>query len=318
MALAAVLRRTGLTSGLVGLLSGAVLASGMLSTRTPGTGQVTGPGVEAATGAATEPGAPLRLIDLTTTGAGRDALDGDHDGWADWVERIEGSDAARAASRPTAVTLEIVGTIVCLRPAAHPGEVAVLDLSLPEGTVPGRDLLATFGSLVGLSPRGVAHTRLATLLRRLAAAGLLTGSGVSAEVGPGARAALRKRVAGMAVPLVGGGDDWDLGARLQRDLAGARTARLTIGLGRDGTSYLAVDNGTTLQWHAGRHRAGGRGLAVHSLLASPVREAGGRTTTYWERLVDGRTVRTGTLTDPGSSPVDPATPTQIDRTFPWA
>ncbi len=193
----------------------------------------------------------------------------------------------------------------------------MLDLSLPEGTVPARDLLATFGSLAGLSPHGVAQARLAALLRTLHAQGVLGRTPSASASATGGRGGVRRQVGGMDVPLVGVGDEWDLGARLRRDLDGARTARLTVGVGRDGTPYLAVDNGSTVQWHAGHRRARG-GLTVHSLLASAVRDADGRTTTYWERLADGRPVRVGTVVDGATSRVEATAPTTLDATFPWA
>lgn len=313
MVLGAALRRVRLTTGLAGLLAGAVVATGVLSDGEVGIGHADADSTAQAGRA--EPTGPsgLRVIDLTATGAGRTARDGDRDGWADWVEELEGTDPANAASTPGAVTLDIVGTIVCLRPAAHPDEVAVVDLSLPEGTVSGRDLLATFGALAGLNPGGVAHDRLAALVQTLHADGVLDRTGSAPTVG--ASRGLRKRVGGMDVPLVGGDDDRDLGALLQRDPDRVRTARLTVGLGRGGAPFLAVDNGTTVQWHAGHRRVHG-GLAVHSLLASPVRDTAGRTTTYWERLADGRPVRGGTLVG-DESRVDAAAPWTIDATFPW-
>lgn len=55
-------------------------------------------------------------------------LDSDGDGWADWYERLEGTDPSDAQSHPNAAVLEIVDERVVVQSAAFPDRLAIIDL----------------------------------------------------------------------------------------------------------------------------------------------------------------------------------------------
>ncbi len=238
-----------------------------------------------ATRAADDP--DLQTMKLQTSGGWATwaalQVDTDGDGWADWVERLQGTDPKDPTSHPGHVAVEIVGTTVYVPSVAFPDRLVVVDLALPEGTNPATDLLDTVGTLAGIAPTGKLHDRLSEDLARLTGGDLLSGMVAAADKAHGGDAGFGTRTNGMDLSLISSGlGDWKTVKQIQEGIEFVQHNSIDIGMSTDGDPYVTVGNSEGSQTHVF-----GPGREVSSTLENFATDGDGSKVVHWTHLTNG-------------------------------